>query len=227
MTLRAVLFDLDGTLVDSVPQLTSGVNALMREMGLASFSRDEVAAMIGKGVPVLIDRIAVARALPRDGETLAQMQAHYTRCMQATDVRLAVFFPGVIGALGALRQAGIKTVLVTNKMRLMTEDFLVKTGTAHLFDDVVAAGDTPRAKPAPDMVELACRKAGVVREEAVMIGDSANDALAAAAAGVRVMLVRTGYNEGVPIDRWARQNGFDEVFDDTAQACRALLAESS
>ena len=81
---------------------------------------------------------------------------------------------------------------------------------------LVAGDDTDHPKPAPDMLLLACKKLGVSPAEAVMVGDSENDALAARAAGIRAMLVSTGYNGTIPMTRWAAENGFSLVFSSVA-----------
>ena len=113
----------------------------------------------------------------------------------------------------AYGSSGIRTAIVTNKIRVMAENFVVKTGLDQHFDTLVAGDDTRHAKPAADMLGLlACKKLGVSPSEAVMVGDSRNDALAAQAAQMPVYLVTTGYNEGTPIKQWGRDNGFEEVY---------------
>lgn len=89
---------------------------------------------------------------------------------------------------------------------------------------MLAAGDVERLKPAPDLIELAKEKCGCSSDEAVMVGDSANDALAARAAGVEVILVRGGYNEGSAIDAWAEENGFEMVVDSVCGAVVEILS---
>lgn len=118
------------------------------------------------------------------------------------------FYPGAREAVAALQAAGFKTALVTNKMRMVTETFVQRSGLNADLDVLVAGDDTDHPKPAPDMLLLACEKLGVSPTEAVMVGDSENDAWAAKAAGIRAMLVSTGYNGTVPMTQWAKDNGF-------------------
>lgn len=98
-------------------------------------------------------------------------------------------------------------------------------GIDALFNGLVAAGDCAHPKPAPDMLIKAITSAGAEPSEAVMVGDSRNDALAARAAGIRAMLVESGYNEGVPLKEWARTAGFNEVFPSVKEVCEELLAQ--
>lgn len=126
------------------------------------------------------------------------------------------FYPGAREAVAALQAAGFKTALVTNKMRMVTETFVQRSGLNADLDVLVAGDDTDHPKPAPDMLLLACKKLGVSPTEAVMVGDSENDAWAAKAAGIRAMLVSTGYNGTVPMTQWAKDNGFSLVFDSVA-----------
>ena len=133
--------------------------------------------------------------------------------------------PGAFAGVQSLNEAGISVWLVTNKERGLTEAFLSERGIDALFNGLVAAGDCAHPKPAPDMLIKAITSAGAEPSEAVMVGDSRNDALAARAAGIRAMLVESGYNEGVPLKEWARTAGFNEVFPSVKEVCEELLAQ--
>lgn len=215
-SVKAVFFDLDGTLVDSVPRLTEGVNRVMRHRGRREFSEDEIARMVGKGARILIECVCEARNIEPTTENVQSFLQEYADAIVGGDLPPERFYPGAEEAVAALHDAGIKTVLVTNKMRTATEFFLEKSGLNKHLDAVVTGDDTDHPKPAPDMLLLACNKAEVLPQEAVMVGDSENDALAARAAGLQAMLVTTGYNGGVPMAQWAARHGFPLVFDSVA-----------
>ncbi len=221
--IRAVLFDLDGTLVDSAPELTEGVNAIMKVVRMRPFTVQEVSRMVGKGARVLFERVCEARGIFPTEQTITMMMQEYARAVRELNAP-AAFYPGALEGIRLLGGAGVRTALVTNKMRRMTEDLLQKNGIEDLFDAVVCGDDTRHPKPEGDMLLLACRQLGVAAGEALMVGDSANDALAGRAAHVRTVLVRTGYNEGTPIDVWARDHGFDCVREDVREVCADILA---
>lgn len=223
MIVRAVFFDLDGTLVDSVPNLTQGVNDVLAVYGAAPMTEKNVADLVGRGVRKLMEDIFAIRALSTDAETIERATALYVERNVARGQQKAKFYPGAIDAVRALQKAGVRTVLVTNKARVMVEAFLRDAQVGDAFDAVVAGDDTPHPKPAGDMLILGAQKVGVAVSECVMVGDSRNDALAGRTAGVAVRLVKTGYNEGVPIELWGHQNGFDAVYDDVPAAIKDFL----
>ena len=213
---KAVLFDLDGTLVDSVPMLTEAVNRVMRANGCSEFTEAQIAAMVGKGAKALIESVCAAQGIVPSPENVQRFLKSYASAMMGSDMPEETFYPGAREAVAALQAAGFKTALVTNKMRMVTEAFVQRTGLNVDLNALVAGDDTDHPKPAPDMLLLACKKLGVSPAEAVMVGDSENDALAARAAGIRAMLVSTGYNGTVPMTQWAKDNGFSLVFDSVA-----------
>lgn len=221
-----VLFDLDGTLVDSVPLLTAGINAVMANLRMRPFTVEEIAPMIGKGVRVLLERVCDARGIFATDQTLSTMQKTYEQCVKDLDADTAPFYPHALEGIRRLRKMGIYTGLVTNKSRVMTEDFIAKRGIADLFDLVVTGDDTPHPKPAGDMIRLALKKVHCTHDRALMIGDSRNDALAARACTVDALLVKTGYNEGEPIEQWAKKNNFPNVCKDVFEAVCWVMART-
>ena len=112
---------------------------------------------------------------------------------------------------------------MTNKLRSLTVEFIESRGIAHLFDAVVAGDDCPKNKPAPDMLLRAMDILKVDASQAIMVGDSRNDALAGRAAGVTVALVETGYNEGVSIADWAREAGFSKIYPSARKVCEKMI----
>lgn len=214
MAVSAVLFDLDGTLVDSLPDLTSGLNTFLQQMNLAPFTQHEVELFIGKGASVLLQRALAARGIELTGAELKEALAHYERVMDQQGTPTTDFFPGVKRSLQELREHGFKVALVTNKMRSMAEEFLQSRQALSWFDVLVTGSDGLTPKPAPDMLLAACRELKKTPQQCVMVGDSCNDALAARAAQLPVWLVRTGYNEGIPIDQWAQEHQFSLLADD-------------
>ncbi len=186
-----LVFDLDGTLVDSVPDLHAAANAMLRECGCRPVSPVEVRHMVGDGVPALVeralaasggDRVAVSDALPR-----------FLSFYEANAARLTRPYPGVRETLGLLRRRGYRTAICTNKPQRATIAVLQGLDLSALFDAIAGGDRFPMRKPDPRHL------LGVVAEldgeaaRAAMIGDSENDAAAAHAAAMPLVLMRHGY----------------------------------
>ena len=221
---KAVLFDLDGTLVDSLPELYHGVHTVLSDMGLKAPSQEAVGAMIGRGILVLVQRLCAALGIAVESEQGRDLFDRLLKAWSESGGRHMAFYPGVIEGVEQLKDTGIRVALVTNKQRSLTVEFLQSRGLESLFDTVVAGDDCPNNKPAPDMLIRAMTEMNVCASETVMVGDSRNDALAGRAAGVSVALVETGYNEGVSIADWAREAGFTRVYPSARKVCERIVA---
>lgn len=220
--IKAVLFDLDGTLVDSLPELYDGVRRALLEIGQPVPSQDAVRDMIGRGVSVLAERVRQYLHLTDNDVTQETLLGLFVKYWALSDGRQTTFFPGVLEAMTTLKSQGISVGLVTNKWRELTLEFLAQRGLQTFFDVIIAGDDCPRNKPAPDMLLKAMETLHVLPVETVMVGDSRNDALAARSAGVIAALVETGYNEGVPISEWAREAGFTHVYPTACKVCELI-----
>jgi phosphoglycolate phosphatase len=221
MTPRAVLFDLDGTLLDSAPDLAAAANAMLAELGLPARDPAVVATYIGKGIPKLVERtLTGALDVAADPVLLAQALPMYERYYAEESGRRSVPFPGVIEGLRALRDAGLPLACITNKAERFTLDLLQRTGLEGFFPVVVCGDTVVRKKPDPEPVLTACARLDVRPADALMIGDSANDCQAARAAGCPVWCVPYGYNEGRPVETL----DCDLIVPDLAEAARRVLA---
>lgn len=193
----AVMFDLDGTLMDTAEDLAAAANAMLAELGLPPRSLEEVRLFLGRGMVSM-----VTRALGEDADEaliergIDSFRRHYA-AVNGTHSRI---YPGIAEALDALSQRGIRLACVTNKPTAFTETLLARKGIADYFQAVVCGDTLPVKKPDPGMLWHACWLLGVLPAQALMIGDSANDALAARAAGIPVLLLPYGYSEGVAVD---------------------------
>ncbi len=216
---RAAIIDLDGTLLDTAADLAAAVNAMLLAMGRAALPVEQVASYVGKGVEVLVHR---ALTLSLDGRVPAEsfapamqsFDAHYRR----ENGRHASVYPGVLEGLQAMRDAGLKLAVVTNKPIGFAVPLLADTGLAQYFDLVVGGDTVARKKPDPMPMLHVCAQLGIAPEQVVAIGDSLNDALAARAAGMAVLAVPYGYNEG----RDARSLDVDAIVDTLFEASRLI-----
>lgn len=225
-TIQAVFFDLDGTLVDSLPALYEGIRRWGAEMHFPDPGQERVGDMIGAGVRVLSVRIMAwwrKQGVDVDALSVDDVLMGFVKHWDDVGHSAVRPYPGVFEGIRELRGRGIKTVLVTNKLRALTISLLQEKGELDAFDAVVTGSDCDRLKPYPDMIERALALAATAPEHALMVGDSRNDALAARAAGVMAALVLTGYNEGEPMQAWAEKNCFPLVYPDAAAVCRAVL----
>jgi phosphoglycolate phosphatase len=217
--LRAVLLDLDGTLMDTAPDLAEAANRMRADLGLPSLPTSRVAQFVGKGADVLVHRSLTDRI---DGqvepERFAPARAAFARHYHAVNGQASVVFEGVPQALERLRERGWRLACVTNKPREFTVPLLERAQLARLLDAVVCGDEVNNRKPHPDIVLEACSRLGVAPGCAVMVGDSVNDALAARAAGVRVLLVETGYNEGEPVSSLSGEPGVDAIVPSLSDA---------
>ena len=197
---RAIFFDLDGTLVDSVPDLAEAARLMLAELGEPTRSDDEVASFVGKGIPVLVERLLTVGRSPATSERVAQGVASFMRHYEVTNGKLTRAYPGVAEVLPVLKARGLKLGVVTNKAEAFVAPLLEELGLAGYFDCFVGGDTLAKKKPDPEPLWHACEQVGVPREAALMVGDSGNDALCARRAGIPVLLMTYGYNEGVPVD---------------------------
>ena len=191
---RAVLFDLDGTLVDSAPDIAFAVNGIMAEQdGLAPHSVATVRTLIGEGIHRLVEK---AYALHQRSLSLADLNgrtAAFATLYEANIANLTRPYPGVLAGLDMLRARGIKTAVVSNKAHHLTEHLLLTLNISDRVDVVLGAQDKLPKKPAPDMLYSAMRELGVSTDETIFVGDSIADVRAAAAAELPCLLIDGGY----------------------------------
>lgn len=190
---RAILFDLDGTLIDSAPDLHAAVNILIARRGLGPLSLDQVKSMIGNGVKKLVERAFAACGVSLAGEAL---EAEYLAMIDIYGDHLTVLttlMPGVPDVIEAVREGGVRVAVVTNKPKRAAEAILDHFGLSAHLDAVIGGDACVKKKPAPDMFLAALDVLGVGPEDVLAIGDGPIDVAAARAAGVQIALVRGGY----------------------------------
>jgi phosphoglycolate phosphatase len=187
-----LVFDLDGTLIDSAPDIHAAANRLLAEEGLASMSLPQVRGMIGRGVPWLMQQLLAASGQPADPARAARMAARYMAGEDA--VHLTGVYPGVLRALTALQDAGHAMAICTNKPMQATEAVLRHLGLRGFFAALVAGDSLPLRKPDPAPLRAAVAALG--GGAAVYVGDHEVDAETAAGAGVPFVLYTEGYRAG-------------------------------
>jgi phosphoglycolate phosphatase len=209
-TLRAVAFDLDGTLVDSAPDIGHALNQAFHESGFGSFDLDQVQAWIGDGPDVLIDRALKALAHGDDAPLHATLRQAFDRATLAAPLSHGAVFEGIHALLQSLRPAW-PMVVVTNKPSALARAVLDAGGLLAHFAAVYGADVPALRKPAPGMLNRAAQELGLSNHQLLMVGDSAADMGAAAAAGSPAAWAGWGYGvlHSLPSPpRWhARQPG--------------------
>lgn len=211
-----VLFDLDGTLVDSAPDIADAVDIAMLACGRPAVGEQVVRGLIGNGAVRLIHRALTGQ---HDGDADAALHGQaYQFFVDAYQLRVFTrtrLFPGVEAVLDGLRSAGWTLGCVTNKPARFTTPLLGAAGIADLFAVILSGDSLPTKKPAPEPILHAAATLGVQLPQVVMVGDSLADLRAAQNAGVRAVCVSFGYNGGVDL----AAEGAAHIIDDL----RALL----
>jgi phosphoglycolate phosphatase len=195
---KAVIFDLDGTLVDSAPDIVEAANTAFAPLGVPPFLLDDMKAMIEAGSAVLIERVVKAAGLPFTPETRAETLGRFMGTYKEVSALGRGLYPGAIDLLTHLRASGIKTALCTNKAGPVTTIAVKALGLERHLGYVLGASDRIAKKPAAAMLHDCCSALGVHPREAVMVGDSGADNGAARAAGCSIVLVAFGYSK-VPV----------------------------
>lgn len=199
MQFSGILLDLDGTLLDTLPDLADAANAMRQDMGLAPIAEDIIATYIGKGVEQLVIRALGHEGSPASVDMVMRGLARYQDRYRALNGQRSRLYPGVLAGLQAFRAQGARLAVVTNKGTEFTTPLLRQTGLDAYFEVVVCGDTCARKKPDPMPLFHACELLGITPDQALFIGDSINDAQAAKAAGMRVLALPYGYNEGRPV----------------------------
>lgn len=207
-SLRAVLLDLDGTLVDTVGDFDVSLNHMLQKLALPAISQPEIRDIIGKGSIHLIQTV-LARKLAAAGQaaTPSDVQARfdeafdlYMQSYVAINGENATVYPGVTEGLNTLRQAGVRLAVVTNKPLALALPLLKVKQLDGLVEFLYGGDSFERKKPDPFPLLQACERLNTPAAQTLMIGDSSNDAKAARAADCSVVLLRYGYNHGEPVE---------------------------
>ena len=184
--IKAVVFDLDGTLVDTLDDLTDATNEAMKAVGRPLHTRAEVRSFIGNGIPVLIKR-----ALGDDQSGFERALSEFRRYYDLHSTDKSVAYEGVAELIAWLTDNGIKTAVVTNKYDSAAK--IVTKKTLPPLDAVVGVSDGVNPKPAPDGILYICKETGIAPEGTCMIGDLATDYLASKNAGCDHIIAKWGY----------------------------------
>jgi phosphoglycolate phosphatase len=199
--ISAVLFDLDGTLIDSVPDLAVAIDIMLQSLGKEPAGEVKVNRWVGNGAAALVKRALADRD---DGDELhhAGYDVAYAVFEKAYAQRLTTatgLYDGVLSVLSELKSANITLGLITNKPRLFTLPLLQALNIADYFSDVLCGDDLEFKKPHPLPVLTALENLSVTAQQTIMVGDSISDIKSASAAGVKTVAVTYGYNHGISI----------------------------
>ena len=217
VAVRSISLDLDGTLLDTVPDLAAAANAMLRELKLPERSADELRTFVGGGIPRF-----VLWCLPEDrresGFHAASIEV-FKRHYAATNGRHSTVYAGVLEGLEGFKRLGIRMACITNKAAAFSEPLLRLTGLAPYFEFTLSGDSLPERKPHPMPLLEACRRLGSSPAAHMHIGDSKHDAAAAQAAGCISVTVPYGYNEGEDV----RQMTTDVIVPSVEAALELIL----
>ena len=217
-----IVFDLDGTLIDTAPDLVGTLNFLLEQEGIAPLPMAEARDLIGRGARALIAKGFAAAGSPLDAARLDPLFARFIAHYRTRIADESLPFPGLIEALDALEAAGALLAVCTNKRTDLSEALLTALNLVSRFKAIVGADLAPTPKPDASHLLLAIASAGGDRGRAIMVGDSASDAGAARAAGTPSVLVSFGYTD-VPVAELGGDVVIDR-FDQLPDACATLSA---
>lgn len=215
--IKAVIFDLDGTLADTMVDLGQAMNAMLRQCGWAQRSREELIRFINKGA-----RAFVARSMPEgswetmDDESVTRALEIYSDCYAKCYLEGTAAFPGIPEALDALRARGVRLAVLSNKQDRFTKAIVEKLFPG-VFDEMWGQSEYP-TKPDPSAALEIARRMGVAAEECAFVGDSDVDMKTAANAGMRSVGVSWGYRDADVL----RDAGAGTVVSDAAELLDAL-----
>lgn len=209
-----VLIDVDGTLVDSVPDLAYCVDEMMDQLGLPRRGEDAVRQWVGNGVERLTRRALINQLEGEPDEVLFEKAMPIFMDLYAENTsKRSCLYPGVEEGIAYLKQAGYRLGCVTNKAEQFTVPLLTDLGIIDNFEIVVSGDTLPKKKPDPMPLLHAAEAMGVTPAESLMLGDSMSDVKAARAAGFQIVCMSYGYNHGVDI----RDSKPDAVIDSMSE----------
>ena len=216
-----IAFDLDGTLVDTAPDLIAALNVLLDAEGLPPLALTEARPFIGRGAKWLIERGFQAAGAPLEEARAPELFDRFIARYLDHIADESLPFPGVEAALDRLKACGARLAVCTNKRTDLSLALLNALDLTRRFDAVVGADATPACKPDPRHLTTAVAAAGGVMERAVLVGDAGTDAGAARAAGAPLVLVSFGYTE-IPA-RELEPDLLIDHFDQLPDGCARLL----
>ena len=195
------MFDLDGTLVDSIPDLAQAVDKMLHALGRPVAGIDKVACWVGNGASVLVRRALAGGLCDQQIDESLFKQAYplFLQFYGEATSDQSELYPGALECLEGLKKQGVKLGLVTNKPILFTRSMLEGFQLDGFFDVVLGGDSLAEKKPDPMPLLEVMRRCDVQSEKALMVGDSVSDVRAARAAGCSVVCVSYGYNHGQPI----------------------------
>ena len=225
MDKQLLIFDFDGTLIDSVPDLADATNAMLTTLGKDTYPISTIRNWVGNGSRMLVERALVGKIKVLEGELTVEEADHAEQVFFDAYKNISgsktVAYPDVDSGLKKLKAAGYTLALVTNKPIRFVPKILQSFGWQDLFSEVLGGDSLPLKKPDPAPLLHVCKALNVTPAQAVMIGDSRNDILAGQNANIDTLGLSYGYNYGKDI----RELNPTAAFDDFAALVKYLLKE--
>jgi phosphoglycolate phosphatase len=225
MTAPLIVFDLDGTLVDTAPDLVDTLNLILARHGVPAVGFDEARAMVGAGVKALLQRGLASKGIDPPAAEVDRLFEEYLDVYAARIADRSRPFPGLIGALDELEQLGCAFAVCTNKLEWLSVRLLDQLGLSPRFKAVCGQDTFNIRKPDPAILRLTIARAGGNVARAVMVGDSMTDVNTAKAAGIPVVAVDFGYTDVPPAEFGADR--LISHFDALPAAVRAVIPVSA
>jgi phosphoglycolate phosphatase len=218
---KAILFDLDGTLIDSAYDLHATMNVVLREEGRRTIDLQDMKAATGDGLRVMLDKAWNLTGEPLTEAARDRLMPRFLEIYAATIPQLSCIFPGTLPFLEQQKRQGVKMAVCTNKHERISKHILKHLGLEPYFGACIGGDTLAERKPHPLPLQHALKILNVAPEDAVMIGDSPNDLWAATAAGLPCVMAEYGYTAGWPKDLVAAANL------KTMESCEIVLEKIS
>lgn len=198
---KVIGFDLDGTLINTLPDLTLVVNSMFLEHGFPTVTQQQVLSWVGKGADIFFQNAIAYTGKVLDAAKQVSMRASFDKFYATYVCEESTLYPHVKETLEALKAEGFTLVVITNKPTHLVEPVLTAFGIYHLFSETLGGQSLPKIKPNPDPMWFICEKFGIQPSELLFVGDSENDVIASTKAGCDVVGLTYGYNYNVPIEQ--------------------------